>query len=90
MSQYSKSNQYFYVGQEKKASAPTKPNGVSDDIYEDAMEGMQIILFAIYYCKMFTYFCLNEFLHFAYISIDMFQRHFPINNGLQNQVVFYF
>ena len=51
----------------EKASATPKPSGVSDDTYEDAMEGIKIMLFPIYFCKMCKYVCLNQFFIF-YIS----------------------
>ena len=39
----------------EKSSAPRKLSSVSDDTYEDVMEGIKIILCPIYYCKMCKY-----------------------------------
>ena len=39
----------------EESSAPPKLSSVSDDTYEDVMEGMKIILCPIYYCKMCKY-----------------------------------
>ena len=55
----------------EKSSAPPKLSSVSDDTYNDVMECMKMILCLIYYCKMWKYFCLNEFLCFVCISIYM-------------------
>ena len=58
----------------EKASIPPKLSSVSEDTYEDVMEGVTVILCSIYYCKILKYFCLNELLYFACISIYMLQN----------------
>ena len=57
-----------------KIIGATKTKRVSDDTYEDVMEGMKMILCSIYYCKMCKCFCLNEFLCFVCIGIYMLQN----------------